>query len=511
MSSIFRYVGYFQRRSHKQNATDAIYIIIFSYLILYSILNTLYVDSVVHPKVAQLDTYDIENVAVNPITCSFPISSQYQRTPRCICYLLLIFTITIRNHEWLAAGAAASVLTYSGVAAFHSLILFATNNRLHLQQAKTRCDSIPIPGIDTQFVACAGIVDPDIETIVHIVSTVMLGALPVAAWSSTFRKSACKAIFMFWLLLLAMGHTFYPLTAVQQNLHFQICPKDYVEPLPKPNFQAPLLDNAWLESFHSLVSVSQQASPFLDNSSVPACLYSCFATTAYIGRANQNIIVYTLDKLDPFVKTVSEQRIAIVIFWWVYAFVALLTFFTTEKKDRFPKWTRKRVCSVKYRQQSWMAIWKRRSKNKRVTNTVIQNQGRGNDITIAHLLAAAKPYPMEHFQITILQLIQLITQLSSVAAFCGSILYIEIKEEAQQGTLLEQEQFASVGQWSYVAVVILVLFAAVVSRIWAADEKGGRVGNVTVDPIQTFENGDERRDEEWVDMEEWDYRIGYAS
>lgn len=508
VSFISRCVLYFQRRFHKQSATDAIYIVIFSYLILFSILNTLYVDSgkdpqverigFIHQNVAQLDTYDIKNVVVNLVDCSFPISSQYQKTPRCICYLLLVFTVTVRNHGWLAAGAAASVLTYSGVAAIHSLILFATNNRLHLQQAKTRCESIPTPGSNTQFVACAGITDPDVSMIVRIVSSIMLGALPIAAWSTTFRKSASRAILMFWLLLLALGHTFYPLTTTNENFHFQICPKDYVEPLPKANFQAPLLDDSWTESFHSLVSASQQASPFFDNGSVPACLYSCFATTAYIGRSSQDIIISTSNKPNPFVKSGSEERLAIIIFWWAYAFLALLTLFTTEKQGRLPKWVRKRVCSVEYRQQSWMSIWKCKNKNEHTTNIVNKGQGRGDDTTTAK--AAAKPHPMNRFQITILQLIQFITQLSSVAAFGGAILYNEMQEEVEWA-LLEQEQFAAVGQWSCVAVVILVLFAAVVSRIWAANEE-----------TRSLEKGDERRDEEWwMGVEEWDWRVGYAS
>ena len=508
MSSISRCILYFQRRSYKNSVTDAIYILIFSYLILFSILNTLYANSGLHQE-KQLDTYDIKNLVVSPIDCSFPISSQYQRTPRYICYLLLVFTVTIRNHEWLAAGAAASVLTYSGVAAIHSLVLFATNNRFHLQQAKTRCESIPIPGSDTQFAACADIIDRDASMIMHIVSSVMLGALPMAAWSTTFRKSASKAILMFWILLLAVGHTFWPLTRTDLNFHFQICPKDHVEPLPKANFQAPPLDDAWSESFHSLISASQQTSPFFEHGSVPACLYSCFATTAYIGRSSENIIIST-NKPNPFMKGDSEQRLAITIFWWAYTFFALLTLFTTEKQGRLPKWVRKRVCFVEYGQQSWMSIWKCKDNNEDATNIVNKGQGRGNDTITTNSLAAAKPHPMKHFQITILQLIQFITQLSSVAAFGGSILYNEIVEGVQ-GAVLGQEQFAAVGQWGCVAVVILVLFAAVVSQIWADDERSGGFGGVAAEEIRISENGDEWHDKEGMGMEEWDSRVGYAS
>ena len=157
----------------------------------------------------------------------------------------------------MARSRCCSLCTHSGIVAIHSLILFATNSRLHLYQAKTRCETIPISGSDTQFPACAGVIDPDIIMIMIIMSIVMLGALPIAAWSTTFRNSASKVILMFWLLLLAVGHTFWPLIILDNNFHFQICSKDYVEPLPKTNYQAPLLDDAWSDSFHSLISASQ--------------------------------------------------------------------------------------------------------------------------------------------------------------------------------------------------------------------------------------------------------------
>lgn len=159
MSFKFRWGLCLHRCFHKQSVTDATYIMIFSYLILFNILNTLYIDRL-HHTVSQPDTYDIRDVLINPVDCVFPLSSLYQKTPRLICYLLLVFTVVIRNHGWLAAGAATSVLTYSGVAAVHLLILFGSNNRFHQQQAKTRCEPIPTPGPHTNFLACADIMDP---------------------------------------------------------------------------------------------------------------------------------------------------------------------------------------------------------------------------------------------------------------------------------------------------------------------------------------------------------------
>ena len=201
--------------------------------------------------------YDIENVAVYQIDCSCSISSQYEKTPRSICYLLLVFVVIIRNHEWLAAGAAASVLTCSGVAALHMIILFATNNRLDYPKTKSHCELLPIPGASSPFVACAGTNEPDILVTLAIITSVMLGALPVAAWSTTFRRYPNKAIHMFWLLLLAVSHTSYALTTYSVNFHFQICPNNFIETLPMANFQAPFLDQSWRDSFTSLVLTAQ--------------------------------------------------------------------------------------------------------------------------------------------------------------------------------------------------------------------------------------------------------------
>ena len=92
-----------------------------------------------------------------------------------------------------------------------------------------------------------------------------------------------------------------------------------------------------------------------------------------------------------------------------------------------------------------------------------------------------------------------------MAAFVGAVLYNEITLQAQVGALLEQEQFVAVGQWSCVAVVVLVLLAAVVSRIFTADERNGGVENVPAEGIRVLEKGNEKLDEEW------NCGVGYAS
>lgn len=198
-----------QRRDGHRIVILCVYVMIFAYLILFNVFNSVYMDST--PELKQPTRYDIENIAVNPVSYSFFISGYYERTPRYICYLLLVLTVVIRNRKWLAAGAAASVLIYSGVAAIHMIVLFATNNRLKLQKGKSHCEALPTLGVSTPFVACTGVYDPDVDLSMTIVSSVILGALLVVAWSTNFRRSTSKAILIFWLLLVAMGQTCYPL------------------------------------------------------------------------------------------------------------------------------------------------------------------------------------------------------------------------------------------------------------------------------------------------------------
>ena len=210
---------YLKVRPNGQRITVAISVVILCYLTLYSIFNVLYLDQGVSGLSAPAQ-YDIKGVMFTDVGCSFPISGQYQEAPRYICYLLLTFTVIIRNHKWLSTGAAASVMTYSGVAAIHIIIIFATNNRSNVPRAKSHCESLPMLSTGTPFLACAGVSEPDSLLIISILSSVMLGALPMVAWSSTFRESESKRILIFWLLLLAAGHTFSILGWTDPNRYF---------------------------------------------------------------------------------------------------------------------------------------------------------------------------------------------------------------------------------------------------------------------------------------------------
>jgi hypothetical protein len=476
-----------KRRTNAQIVTNTVRILIFSYLILFSIFNNLYSDLPV--PYHQPPSYDLENVTVTPVGCSFHISGYYEKTPRYIFYVLFVFTVVIRNCKWLAAGAAASVLTYSGVAAIHLITLFANNNnRLDLPKTKLHCESLPVPG-EASFFACTGVDEPDIGLSMTIVSSAMLGALPMVVWSTTFWRSTGKAILIFWLLLLAVGHTFYPLIIADGNLHFQICPQNYTEPVPTTNFQAPFLDQSWRDSFSSLVSTAHQSSQATRNGSSP-CIYSCFATPDYLGRQAQDITVWGGGVVKN-IPSLPANRLGVIIFWWAYTFLAFTTLLTNEKSGLLRKWVYKLLSSVKSRQQLLSSRWKWKT----VTDGTIKGAEDSNITNASSKSSSSKATTSVKIH-TVLELVQLFTQIASVVAFCGDIL-VQETQDTHASNALSQESLSAVGQWGNIAAVLLVLVAAGIDRIWAGTEAG-----------TTVTRGNGRLEE---GIEDWDWRVGYAS
>ena len=387
-----------QRRDGHRIVTLCVYVMIFAYLILFNVFNSVYMDSTPEPK--QPTRYDIENIAVNPVSCSFFISGYYERTPRYICYLLLVLTVVIRNRKWLAAGAAASVLTYSGVAAIHMIVLFATNNRLKLQKGKSHCESLPTLGVSTPFVACTGVYDPDVDLSMTIISSVMLGALPVVAWSTTFRRSTSTAILIFWLLLVAMGQTCYPLIESNPGSNFQICPKGYIETIPS-NFHAPPLDQSWRDSFSELIATAQEISQHPRNGSSPACIYSCFATAGYSGRKIQDITVWeSVPVRRPVIKGHAATRLDAILYSWSYALLVFLTLFTADRKGWLFNWSHKLVFVIEY-QQRFLASSRRW---KIVTNIAIK--GTADSMSTTHSSEATASVDI---RVAVLKMVQLLT------------------------------------------------------------------------------------------------------
>jgi hypothetical protein len=74
-----------------------------------------------------------DSLQVRRIACVFPRSGTFGAIPRITYYILLVAVVILRHpkFEWVAAGAAASALTYSGVAAVYQVMIFVFANRLN--------------------------------------------------------------------------------------------------------------------------------------------------------------------------------------------------------------------------------------------------------------------------------------------------------------------------------------------------------------------------------------------
>jgi hypothetical protein len=140
-------------------------------------------------------------VAYRDIACVYPISGQYNNLPRWLYYFLLISVIVLRRQHWLAVGAAATCLTYGGGAAIHALIL------THLRQSLV--SQIPdgyvqLPSGQELWISAAAL-DLDTDGTLAIIGVGFLITLPMALWSSQFRRSDAKPILVIWTVLMFLG------------------------------------------------------------------------------------------------------------------------------------------------------------------------------------------------------------------------------------------------------------------------------------------------------------------
>lgn len=113
------------------------------------------------------------------VLCDYPISSQYCRLPRILLFVLLSFALMARNHTWLAAGALASALTFSGVAVIHAFILLCAN------------------GINT--------VDPDCNPLSRILLGTCAFTVPLSGWSESIRHLKAEPIIRAWAAFIFAG------------------------------------------------------------------------------------------------------------------------------------------------------------------------------------------------------------------------------------------------------------------------------------------------------------------
>lgn len=188
----------------------------------------------------------------------------------------------------------------------------------------------------------------------------------------------------------------------------------------------------------------------------------------------------------------------------------------------------KLLCSIEYRQQPIASRWKWKG----ITKIAIKG-------TEDSIITADCPEPNISGEIhkTVLKAVQIFIQIVSAGKFCGCIIFQET-QHARFWSALSQELFAAVGQWNNLAVVMLVLVAAGVNRIWASTGAGSAVAeeerklegieesekgktwsrdNISPDDDGGGTKGNYLRDDEdenenmGTEKKNWDERIGCAS
>jgi hypothetical protein len=123
------------------------------------------------------------------VYCMYPLSGQYDMLPRGLFYLLLIFSLIFRRHNWLATAALGTAMTYAAVSAVHMLAL-VTNFDFGTPQS-----DLP-KGWNINSSKCYG--DVDVFGIYPILSAAAIMLTPILNWSVSVRANEAQMVVVYW-------------------------------------------------------------------------------------------------------------------------------------------------------------------------------------------------------------------------------------------------------------------------------------------------------------------------
>lgn len=111
------------------------------------------------------------------VTCTYPVSGQYDLLPRILYYVSFVVAIVARRHEWLAGAALGSVMIFSSTAILHLMIIHKTQN------------------------ASPKVLDLDFYPISIIINTALMFCVPFISFSQTIAYSETRArpIIAIWI------------------------------------------------------------------------------------------------------------------------------------------------------------------------------------------------------------------------------------------------------------------------------------------------------------------------
>lgn len=249
-------------------------------------------------------------VAYHDIACVYRISGQYNNIPRWLYYSLLVTVIVLRRQHWLAVGAAATCLTYGGGAAIHAWILAC----MRLYPSSQVLDGVvQLPNGQEHWISAA-VLELDNDGALAVVGAGFLITLPMALWSSQFRRSAAKPILVLWTVLMSIGMicclvSLYGIDATSDGpfRQYRFCH-------PSKNDSFPVTSGGEVVSIEGDWNSTIWKHFSQEDKDFPGCIYPCFNTKGIL-RDQEEITVISFPDILP-----SDPQ------YWVLVFIKAMVY-----------------------------------------------------------------------------------------------------------------------------------------------------------------------------------------
>ncbi|KAF2669762.1 hypothetical protein BT63DRAFT_423751 [Microthyrium microscopicum] len=133
------------------------------------------------------------NVTRGLVTCTYPLSGQYDHLPRILFYVAAIFAVLGRHRTWVAEAALGIIIAYSATAAVHLFMLLG----LYKFRMPYKDGTYPFDVNDS-----SGFGDVDFFGIAPVVSLTVVLLTPMLHWSETFRSHSAKIVIQCWAVVM---------------------------------------------------------------------------------------------------------------------------------------------------------------------------------------------------------------------------------------------------------------------------------------------------------------------
>jgi hypothetical protein len=302
--------------------------------------------------------FDPSNYRVG-IYCTYPLSGQYDILPRGLFYLLLIFSLLFRRHNWLATAALGTAMTYAAVSAVHMLALVTNFDFGTPDDPK---------GWNINSSKAYG--DVDVFGIYPILSAAAIMLTPILNWSVSVRANEAQMVVVYWGALVFAAlvpawiyNNYITEWWINAPLSFALCPTSAAATHPdcNPNNLAVTILTAEAYIYCQCVDFCGLLGP-----STPLRKYANMVP--WVGRsiserANNSQPLKNLNKFDEFVLAVivaqgilgliesqfTQAEVRNLVFRVLYAeprdFIILL--FEGERQDKLLKKLRMQNASTK--------------------------------------------------------------------------------------------------------------------------------------------------------------------